>query len=515
MLNMMKKSLIKSLVLLLIIVFTSVVSGCNSSSDKQVNEFKSLDELNGKIVAVQSGCGYEELLFARNIKADIKYFSDFSDILMAAKRGKIDAFVTEDVYALVLRKDFPELKFIPGELNKKEVAIALGKKPSQKKYLDQLNEFIDECQKDSTFNKLWDYWITNFDADKCKLEKIEFPKDSLTLTVAFETAYPPFSYFSENVPSGFDIDYINRFCLKYGYKPEYIPLNFDSILPSLESGKYDIGANVYLSEERKDSAIGFTKPYINVNITCAYLSSGAETDKSLLERFKYSFYRNFIKGSRWKMFLNGFGVTVLIVLSSIFLGTLLGFGIYLLCRYSPRSRKFIDKFSLVVRSIPTVLLLMIFYYIIFSSATALTVSITCFSVLFGFSMLSMLEAGVKAVGTNQLETAISQGFSDRSAFFNIILPQAALHFLPTYQDEVISLIKETAVVGYIAVMDITKTCDVIRGITFEAFFPLFSTTIIYFILIAILIVAIKRFHLSITPEKRSKSQILLGINTNI
>ena len=87
----------------------------------------------------------------------------------------------------------------------------------------------------------------------------------------------------------------------------------------------------------------------------------------------------------------------------------------------------------------------------------------------------MLEAGVKAVGTNQLETAISQGFSDRSAFFNIILPQAALHFLPTYQDEVISLIKETAVVGYIAVMDITKTCDVIRGITFEAFFPLVST----------------------------------------
>ena len=128
-------------------------------------------------------------------------------------------------------------------------------------------------------------------------------------------------------------------------------------------------------------------------------------------------------------------------------------------------------------------------------------------------MLSMLEAGVKAVGTNQLETAISQGFSDRSAFFNIILPQAALHFLPTYQDEVISLIKETAVVGYIAVMDITKTCDVIRGITFEAFFPLFSTTIIYFILIAILIAAIKRFHLSITPEKRSKSQILSGINT--
>ena len=50
-------------------------------------------------------------------------------------------------------------------------------------------------------------------------------------------------------------------------------------------------------------------------------------------------------------------------------------------------------------------------------------------------MLGMLEAGVKAVGTNQLETAISQGFSDRSAFFNIILPQAALHFLPTYQDE--------------------------------------------------------------------------------
>ena len=465
----MRNNLVKPLILLLIITFASIIAGCGNSKEQKAKDYKTLNELNNKTIGIQSGCGYEKLLEQKNIKADIRFFAEGSDVYISAKTGKLDAFITEDVCVPLVTKEYPGLKVIPGILETKNSVMAFSNSSSREKYLAQINEFINDCNKDGTIESLKEYWIRNFDEEKCELAEVDFPKDSKTITIAFESTYPPFGYYKDNRPAGYDIDLLNRFCLKYGYKPEYVPLSYDSILPGLETGKFDMGANIYITDERKESSIAFSEPYAEVNVLAAYISSDATVEsKSLLDSLTNSFYRIFVKESRWKMFLNGLGITVLIVLSSIVLGTLLGFILYLICRYSFRFRIFTNFVTIIIKSVPTVLFLMIFYYIIFSNSTALSVSILCFSILFGISMYNMLEAGVKAVGENQLEAAIAQGFNDSSAFFYIILPQAALHFLPAYRDEVISLIKETAVVGYIAVMDITKTSDIIRGITFEA-----------------------------------------------
>ncbi len=493
----------------------SIIAGCGNSKEQKANVYKNLNELNNKKIGVQSGCGYDKLLDQKNIKAEMHFFTEASDVYIAAKTGKLDAFIAEDVCVPLIMKEYPGLKVIPGILETKSAVMAFGMNSSREKYLAQMNEFINDCNKDGTLESLKEYWLRNFDEEKCELAEVDFPKDSKTISIAFESTFPPFGFYKDNRPTGYDIDVLNRFCLKYGYKPQYIPLSYDSILPGLEIGKFDMGANLYVTDERKDSSIAFSDPYAEINVVVAYILSDSSVEKGLLESLQNSFYRNFIKDNRWKMFFNGLGITVSIVLSSIVLGTLLGFILYLICRYSAGFRKFTGFVTIILKSVPTVLFLMIFYYVIFSNSTALSVSILCFSILFGISMYNMLDAGVKAVGENQLEAAIAQGFNDSSAFFYIILPQAALHFLPAYRDEVINLIKETAVVGYIAVMDITKTSDIIRGITFEAFFPLISSTILYFIIIAILVYAIKCFNRSVIPEKRSKSKILSGINANI
>ena len=86
-------------------------------------------------------------------------------------------------------------------------------------------------------------------------------------------------------------------------------------------------------------------------------------------------------------------------------------------------------------------------------------------------------------------------------------------FMPSYCGEVVALIKATAVVGYIAVNDLTKMGDIIRSNTYEAFFPLIATAVIYFMLtwgLSLLLGLIKMYF---EPKRRSKEKILKGVKT--
>lgn len=89
---------------------------------------------------------------------------------------------------------------------------------------------------------------------------------------------------------------------------------------------------------------------------------------------------------------------------------------------------------------------------------------------------------VKAVDAGQSEASLALGFTENQTFFGVVLPQAAHQFLPLLSGQLVSLAKQTSVVGYIAVMDLTRAGDVIRGLTMEAFFPLFCIAAIYFAL---------------------------------
>ena len=163
-----------------------------------------------------------------------------------------------------------------------------------------------------------------------------------------------------------------------------------------------------------------------------------------------------------------------------------------------------------------VVLLMIFYYIIFGkvSIDGLWVSVIVFTLSFGSSMFMMIKSGVSAIDKGQLEAAQALGFTNIRAFFEIILPQAALHFMPAYKSNVVALIKATAIVGYIAVQDLTKMGDIVRSRKYEAFFPLIAVAVIYFILSGILNFIVGIVHNKLKPEIRDAKKILKGIKVN-
>ena len=207
--------------------------------------------------------------------------------------------------------------------------------------------------------------------------------------------------------------------------------------------------------------------------------------------------------------------TLVITVFSILFGTLLGFVVYLLCR--SRGAVFnnvISWFTWLLQGMPVVVLLMILYYIIFgkTSLEGMVISIIGFTLVFGVAVLGILKTGVSAVDGGQTEAASALGCTPRQAFFHIIFPQALPFMTDPYKGEIIGLVKATSIVGYIAVLDLTKMGDLVRSRTYEAFFPLIAVMIIYFILEGILGFCVSIIAKKIDPRKKNNGKLLKGVD---
>lgn len=235
----------------------------------------------------------------------------------------------------------------------------------------------------------------------------------------------------------------------------------------------------------------------------------------IIANFKSSFKKTFIIGERWKEFEKGIATTLIITLLSIVIGALLGFAVYILCRKGGKVPNTIKKvFALIVHGMPEVVLLMIFYYIVFGKldVTGILVAVVVFSILFCINVEDMLTNAVNAIDKGQFEASLALGYSDRSTFYKIILPESLKYFLPNFKSAVVSQIKSTAIVGYIAVQDLTKTSDIIRSSTYEAFFPLIVTAIFYFLMVWLLTVVVNKIEINTASSTDKTMKFLKGVD---
>ena len=199
---------------------------------------------------------------------------------------------------------------------------------------------------------------------------------------------------------------------------------------------------------------------------------------------KDSFDRTFIRESRWRMILDGLIITVIITLAAAVLGTVLAFPVWLLRTAKNKFAQVCGKiFIYVMQGTPILVLLMVLYYLIFASVDihAVIVAIIGFSLNFAAYAGEMLRTGIDAIPKGQREAALALGFNRFQTFAKVVLPQALRQILPIYRGEFINMLKSTSIVGYIAIQDLTKASDIIRSRTYEAFFPLIATALIYFV----------------------------------
>jgi len=192
--------------------------------------------------------------------------------------------------------------------------------------------------------------------------------------------------------------------------------------------------------------------------------------------------------------------------------------LYMLARSANNAVSKITKviakiYSKIVAGTPTLVILMILFYVVFGRAnlSGVLVAIIGFILTFGSFVYGQLSLTVEAVDYGQTEAAYALGYNRNQTFFRIILPQAMKMFIPTYSGEIVGLIKATSVVGYIAVNDLTKMGDIIRGNTYEAFFPLIAVAIIYFIIIWIVTDLLGIAARKTEPKRRKDKNILKGV----
>ena len=200
----------------------------------------------------------------------------------------------------------------------------------------------------------------------------------------------------------------------------------------------------------------------------------------------------FIASGYYKLLLEGFGNTIIITLGALVIGVIIGMVIAVVKYFAedvPALKPLAvicDFYVTAIRGIPVVVLLLIFYFIVMASADGITVAILTFGINSGAYMAELIRSGINAVDKGQMEAGRSLGMSKLQATGKIILPQALRYILPAIGNELIALLKETAVAGYVAVVDLTRAGNLIRNNTYDAVNPLMSVAIIYLVLVVLL-----------------------------
>ena len=224
-----------------------------------------------------------------------------------------------------------------------------------------------------------------------------------------------------------------------------------------------------------------------------------------LNKLKDVFIRCFIVDNRWEWLAEGFGKSLLITFLSIIVGLVLGvilaairssydkneeslklkggFSYYLIKIVNGLSKIYIT----VIRGVPVVVQLMLWYFVfLISQSNDVIIAVVAFGVNSSAYVAEIFRGGIMSVDNGQFEAGRSLGFNYVQTMIHIVIPQAVKSALPTLLNEVIALLKETSVAGYVGIMDLTKAGDRIRGITFEAFMPLLAVAAIYLITVVVL-----------------------------
>ncbi len=493
---------------------------------------RDISDLAGKKVAVVTGTVTPAVTKENVPTAELVYFENVTDTLTALKAGKVDAICTTIAIARFMMIDNDDITQLGGNLTYGYLAPIFPKTEKGRKLCDQYSEFIKPLWNDGTIQKVDEKWFGKDESKRVIDDYSSLPNPNGTLKLAVDLSMAPFAYMKDGKIAGYDVDLAVMFCKAYGYGLEVVPMSFGAMIPALQSGKCDFAASsIARTKEREESVLFSYKNADNGNIFVVMKNaiqqaspvqastvspSQHDDEPSFWDDIASSFRKTFIREERWKLFAEGIANTMLITVASIFFGMLLGFTAFMFCRTGSVIANAVTKFSVwLIKGTPIVVLLMILYYIIFGhvNISGIVVSIIAFTLTFGTSVYRMLTFGTGAVDKGQTEAAYALGFTDLQTFFTVILPQAAIHFMPSLKEEVTMLIKSTSVVGYIAVQDLTKMGDIVRSRTYEAFFPLIAVAVIYFVLAGILNLVTAAVERHITPSRRKPEDILRGIQT--
>ena len=221
-------------------------------------------------------------------------------------------------------------------------------------------------------------------------------------------------------------------------------------------------------------------------------------------------YETFIETNYYTLMLDGLKNTLIITLGALLIGVIIGTLIAVVKYFGEESPAWkplaalCDVYVTVIRGIPVVVLLLVFYFIILTSANGIVVAILTFGINSGAYMAELVRSGINAVDAGQAEASRSLGLSRIQTMRKVIFPQAIRYILPAIGNELIALLKETSVAGYVAVVDLTRAGNLVRNNTYDAVNPLLTVAATYLILVIGMTQILTRFEKRMAAKMNSR-----------
>ncbi len=454
--------------------------------------FMTLDDLSDAKVGTLLGSTQDLWFKEKYPDAEDAVFNNKADVINGLINDQCDAIILDEESALAVLEENPGLAVLEEGFCPVDISVCFRK---DSPLLAQFNEFQKKLSQNGELDALMEKW--NNTEGREDLKPVEFAKfGGKPLRFGTTLTEVPFTYVIDNKPAGFDVELISLFAKSIGRDVQVVSMDFGGLISGLMTSYIDVAANSIMYTPERGEKIAFADPYQQL-MSCAIVQNKnlapahpnakkfMEEKPSFFENVRDSFYNNIVKERRWMLILEGLYYTVLISILSLLLGTLLSVGV---CAMRMSRRGWLSGLAryyiIIVRGIPILVLLMILFYVVFAKigVSAVAVAIIAFSINFSAFASEIFRSGLEGIDPGQKKAGIALGFTGWQTFRYIILPQAIKQVLSVFKGEAGGLVKMTSVVGYIAVMDLTKASDIIRSRTFDAFFPLIIITIIYFIL---------------------------------
>ncbi len=451
------------------------------------NVVESIEKLDGKTIGVIAGSAgslaADEKLNESGNTEKIEFYT-FDKALKYLTQYKIDAVVADEVFIKEALERTTSLVAFDDAVS--EASYSFSVKKGNKDILSKVNGALDKLKENGTLEKILGNYFGKVDQRGNYSYTSKDMKRSGTLTVTVGAELTPYIYTDKNgEPAGMDADILRAVCDELGMELK-IEMSEDA-LSDLSDGKADIGIlHTGLTDEDKAQL-----EQTNIFHSSKQLALAREVvNKSFLDKL----YDNFIVDNRWRMITDGLLVTLRITGFAMLFGLLLGALIAIVRTVHDQNGKlfilnFICKIYLaIIRGTPVMLQLMIIYFGIFSTTNVSKelVAVIAFGLNSAAYVAEVIRSGINAVDKGQSEAGRCLGLSYGRTMKGIIMPQAFKNILPALLNEVIALLKETAICGTIGLMDLTKGGESIMSLTFDVFIPLIAVAIVYLVIVLIL-----------------------------
>ncbi len=500
-------------VILLTALMLLTLTACGQKNADQAPDkvISGVDDLEGAKIGVQIGTvgdTYASDYEGDDAGTEVARYNKGADAVQALKQNKIDCVIIDEQPALAFVDKNPELKILDEEFTNEDYAICVAK--GNDELLDKINGALDELKQDGTLESIINNYI-GVDAGKTPyVSSDDVIRDNETLTMATNAAFPPYEYYENGTIVGIDADMAQAIADKLGMNLVISDMEFDSIIAAVQSGKADFGAAGLTVTEDRLKNINFSESYTTAKQVIIVNTGEGANQQSLVEKFK----QVFIEKDRWQYIPKGLRNTLIITFFAGVIGIILGFLFAIIRVANDRNDEkklgirvlnaIVKVYLTIFRGTPMMVQLLIMYYVIFASVKAnpIMTAVLAFGLNSGAYVAEAIRAGIMSVEIGQFEAGRSLGFTYGQTMIHIILPQAVKNALPAMCNEFIALLKESSIVGYIGLIDLTKAGDIIRSNTYEAFMPLIAVALVYLVIVMFLTFLVGRLERRLKKDAR-------------